>query len=246
MKADLKVDVAIIGAGTAGLYALREVRQARKSFVVIDAGPLGTTCARVGCMPSKIALHAGHLWSSRPQMQLYGIKGTEHLAIVRSLTWNMLRWKRDQFTENATNKALSGAGENLIMGKARYLSPTYIEVTTETGKQIIEAEASIIASGSRPVIPAWLEPVKDRIVTTDTLFELEDLPPRIGILGLGAIGLEMGLALSRLGLTVIGADLAPTVAGISDPEIAEQVNMQFGKEMTLWLGNPVSVRNNFV
>ncbi len=241
MKADLKVDVAIIGAGTAGLYALREVRQARKSFVLIDAGPLGTTCARVGCMPSKIALHAGHLWSSRPQMQIYGVKGTEHLSIDRSLTWNMLRWKRDQFTDSATNKALNAAGDHLMMGRARYLSPTHIEVTTATGKQIIEAEASIIASGSRPVIPAWLDPVKDRMVTTDTLFELEDLPPRIGILGLGAIGLEMGLAFSRLGLTVIGADLAPTVAGMSDPEIAEKVKTQFGKEMTLWLGNPVSV-----
>ena len=57
MKKDLTVDVAIIGAGTAGLYALREVRRARKSFALIDHGPLGTTCARVGCMPSKVALH---------------------------------------------------------------------------------------------------------------------------------------------------------------------------------------------
>jgi len=51
-----KVDVAVIGAGHAGLNALKEVRRARRSWVLIDGGPLGTTCARVGCMPSKAVI----------------------------------------------------------------------------------------------------------------------------------------------------------------------------------------------
>lgn len=241
MNADLKVDVAIIGAGTAGLYALREVRLAKKSFVLIDSGPLGTTCARVGCMPSKVALHAGHLWASRLQMQRLGMSGAEQLSIDHQVTWAALRNKRDQFSENAATKAKNAAGDHLLMGKARYLTPTLIEVIGESGKLIIEARSSVIATGSRPVIPNWLDPVKDRMVTTDSLFELDNLPQRIGILGLGAIGLEMGLALSRLGLTVIGADLASYVAGIVDPVISEQATTQFGKGMTLWLGKPVTV-----
>ena len=61
MTKQIKVDVAIVGAGTGGMYALREVRRSKKSFVLIDSGPLGTTCARVGCMPSKVALHIADL-----------------------------------------------------------------------------------------------------------------------------------------------------------------------------------------
>jgi dihydrolipoamide dehydrogenase len=78
-------------------------------------------------------------------------------------------------------------------------------------------------------------------VTTDQLFELPALPKRVGVLGLGAIGLEMGLALARLGVEVIGADVANTVAGIFDPAIGERAITRFGREITLWLGSEVSV-----
>lgn len=240
MTADIITDVAIIGAGTAGLYALREVRRARKSFVLIDTGPLGTTCARVGCMPSKVALHAGKLWASRNELKAIGVAGTDSLTIDLAATWDALRQQRDKFTSGAAAKALA-VGEHLIRGKARFLEPAVIEVTNGGDKQIIRATSVVIATGSRPVIPAWLDPIKDRMVTTDELFELASLPQRVGILGLGAIGLEMGMALSRLGITVFGADLAPVVAGISDPDVAQRVIEQFGSEMTMWLNRPVSV-----
>lgn len=67
MTEQINVDVAIIGAGTGGMYALREVRRAKQSFVLIDSGPLGTTCARVGCMPSKVALHIAEYWNSQKE-----------------------------------------------------------------------------------------------------------------------------------------------------------------------------------
>ena len=241
MTAEIMTDVAIIGAGTAGLYALREVRQSRRSFILIDTGPLGTTCARVGCMPSKVALHAGALWASRHKLKEIGVSGTDSLTIDLTVTWDALRQQRDKFSNGAAEKTRRAAGEYLIRGRARFLEPTVIEVDSAGEKKIIRAASVVIATGSRPVVPAWLEPVKDRMVTTDEFFELESLPPRVGVLGLGAIGLEMGLAMSRLGVTVFGVDLAPVVAGISDPDVAQHVAEQFGTEMTMWLNNAVSV-----
>ena len=61
------VDVAIIGAGTAGLAAMAQVRRAQRSFVLIDGGELGTTCARVGCMPSKALLQVAEDFARRRQ-----------------------------------------------------------------------------------------------------------------------------------------------------------------------------------
>ena len=241
MKPDLETDVAIIGAGTAGLYALREVRRARRDFVLIDGGPLGTTCARVGCMPSKIALHAGALWAARADMAHMGVKGIDALTLDIAETWSALRTQRDHFSGNTADKTRSAAGDRLIEGRARFIEPTVLQVDTPEGTRIVRARAVVIATGSRPVMPGWLEPLASRAVSTDDLFELPTLPPRIGVLGLGAIGLEMGLALSRLGIEVVAVDVAHTVAGLTDPELSSRSIDRFGREMTMWLGAAASV-----
>lgn len=230
------VDVAIIGAGTAGLYALREVRRAKKSFVLIDAGPLGTTCARVGCMPSKVALHAAELWQMRNEHAEFGISGSEQLSIDRDRAWQKVRSMRDGFAASGTGSAQRAGGEHLLMGRARFLEPTLLAVDTEQGEQRIRASAVIIATGSRPVVPGFLQPFADHCITTDDLFELDSLPQRLGVLGLGAIGLEMGLAMARLGVEVFAADMADSIAGIADPEVAAAALSTFGKEMDIHLG----------
>ena len=236
MTAEISVDVAIIGAGTAGLYALREVRRARKSFVLIDAGPLGTTCARVGCMPSKVALHAAELWHMRREHEEYGIRGTERLSIDRDRAWQKVRSMRDDFAARGTGNAQKAAGEHLLMGRARFIEPTLLAVDTGQGEQRVRAGAVIIATGSRPVMPGFLQPFAEHCFTTDDLFELEQLPQRLGVLGLGAIGLEIGLAMSRLGVEVFAADMANSIAGIADPEVGEAALEIFGKEIDIHLG----------
>lgn len=239
MKPEIRTDVAIIGAGSAGLYAMREVRQAGRSFVLIDHGPLGTTCARVGCMPSKVALHAGRLWAARKEIA--GVDGLDALSLDTARLWAALREQRDQFASRPEKAARSMAGDFLLEGPARFREAGVLEVSLGENVQIVRAGAVVIATGSRPVVPAWLATVAERTLTTDQLFELPVLPKRVGVLGLGAIGLEMGLALSRLGVEVIGADVANTVAGIVDPVIGERAVGRFMREITIWLGREVSV-----
>lgn len=237
MPQDIQTDVAIIGAGTAGLFAMKQVRMAGKSVTIIDPGPLGTTCARVGCMPSKVALHAGHLWDQRREMAEYGAQGIEQLSLDRDAAWGRVRALRDRFAGKTEENARHAMGDNLLEGPARFLEPTVLEVNLPDGeRQVVRAQAVVIANGSRPVLPDWLEPLGDRVVTTDTLFDMEHLPESVGVLGLGAIGLEMGLALSRLGVSVVGADIAKLPAGMTDPELGQRVVEQFGAEFPLWLG----------
>ncbi|MDO5666567.1 MAG: dihydrolipoyl dehydrogenase [Alcaligenaceae bacterium] len=236
-----QVDVAIIGAGSAGLYALREVKRADKSFVLIDRGPLGTTCARVGCMPSKVALHAAELWSMREEQKNYGISSTQKLEIDRKSAWAKVREMRDGFAGGAANNAKKAAGDHLIMGQAKFIEPTVIEVTGEESTQRIKAKSVIIAVGSRPVVPGFLSEFKDFLITTDELFELEELPERLGVLGLGAIGLEMGLAMHRLGVKVVGADMADAVGGIRDPEVAKFANEAFVDSFPMYLGQEANL-----
>lgn len=135
MLPEIHTEVAIIGAGTAGLYALREVRRAGRQFVLIDHGPLGTTCARVGCMPSKVALHAAALWQARDEMATFGVSGEQALQLDLGRTWAAVRAQRDRFTASASNKARSSAGERLLEGSIR---------RTETGVQHVQNRGNIL------------------------------------------------------------------------------------------------------
>ncbi len=223
-------DVAIIGAGTAGLTAFSELRRLGLSAVLIDRGPLGTTCARVGCMPSKSALHAGHQWANlrallKDQPAPNGTRTPQDL-------WAEARATRDFLANSTVEQTQKMAGKQLIMGEARF---TGLDTLAVDGREV-RARAFIVATGSSPVVPAALRSLGDRLLTTDSLFELSHLPARIGILGLGAIGLEMGLALARLGVEVVAGDLKPLPAGISDPDIGARVIQRMGHELRLWLG----------
>jgi dihydrolipoamide dehydrogenase len=234
-----KVDVAIIGSGSAGLYALGKVRPSGKSFVLINGGALGTTCARVGCMPSKAVIQVAEDFYRRNVFNRYGIEGHEDMNLTIPEAMEYVQDLRDIFVErvlsNSTDKLPE---ENFIEGYARFVDTDLLEI--DTG-ELIRAGNIIIATGSRPLVPRAWESFRDRIITTDEFFELEDLPASIAVVGLGVIGLEIGQSLRRLGLEVTGIDQLETIGGLSDPEVARTAIEVFGKEMPLWLGHAAQV-----
>ena len=76
-----KTDIVIIGAGSAGLFALSQVQRHRRDFILIDRGPLGTTCARVGCMPSKALIQIAEDYHRRGWLAQAGVSGGEQLSL---------------------------------------------------------------------------------------------------------------------------------------------------------------------
>jgi len=236
-----KVKVAILGAGTAGLTALGVVRKHTDDFVIINDGPYGTTCARVGCMPSKALIHVANDYHRRATFDSVGIRGGEGLRmdVGAALAW--VRSYRD--ARVAPNlKATDRVGERNIPGRATFEAPDVLRVVrADGGEERVRAEAVIVATGSSPIVPAAWRSFGDRILTTDTLFEQRDLPSRIAVVGLGAIGLEMGQALSRLGLDVTGFELRDTLASLTDPELQAAAAQHFASEFPVHLGHAVEV-----
>ncbi len=227
-------DVAIIGCGSAGLQALNKVRQAGKSVVIIDGGELGTTCARVGCMPSKAALQVAEDIHRASIFKRFGIENAESLKIDVSETMEYVRDIRDNFVDRVLSSTSDEFPEDMLIEQnAKFIAPNLLEL--EDGTKI-SASSIIIATGSRPFIPQSWSHFKEKIVTTDSFFELEELPQSIAILGLGVIGLEIGQAMSRLGVDVVGIDLKSSLGGLSDPEVNKQAIQIIGKEIPLWLG----------
>jgi len=226
-----RCEVAIIGAGTAGLAALAAVRRTTDDVVIVNDGPYGTTCARVGCMPSKALIEVGRALHHSRGFAGAGISGTEGLAVDLPAVLAHVRRVRDGLVQGVL-KLTEGLGGRSIAGRARLLGPQALEVNGER----IDAARIIIATGSRPIVPKAWEALGERLVTTDALFEQPDLPRRIAVVGLGAVGAEMAQALARLGLEVSGFDAAERVAGLSDPAVNDAAVALLRPELAVHLG----------
>jgi dihydrolipoamide dehydrogenase len=231
------VDVAIIGAGTAGLSAYSEVRKATEQVVLINGGPAGTMCARVGCMPSKVLIQVANDFHRRHRLTVEGILGEEHLRVDCSRVLAYVRSLRDHFVQGVL-KSMKKFGDHYIEGYARFLTPTTLDVEG----QRIRAKRIIIATGSRPIVPQDWQVPDDRLLTTDSLFEQSQLPSFLAVVGLGAIGVEMGQALARLGVNVTGFDQAQQVAGLTDPEVNDCMREILSEEFALHTGAAVTVQ----
>jgi dihydrolipoamide dehydrogenase len=227
----MKVDTVIVGAGSAGRAALSEVRSYTEDFVLINDGHWGTTCAAVGCMPSKALIEAANAFHSRLTFSEFGIKGAESVSADIPAVLARVRKMRDDFTKGL-KQTPQELGERAISGRAKLLGPGRLEVN----KHQIEARAIILAPGSSPVVPEpWLR-FGSRILTTDSLFEQTDLPRRIAVVGMGAIGVEIAQALARLGLMVAGFDSGEKLAGIDDVTVLEKFRSLIEAEVALYLG----------
>jgi dihydrolipoamide dehydrogenase len=231
------VDVAIIGAGSAGLYALGQVRRARKSFVLINGGEPGTTCARVGCMPSKAMIQSAEDFHTCRHPRKYGLTGHEGIGIELADTLEHVRHLRDIFVDRVLSHSTDDMGEEFIEDYARFLEPTLLEV----GDRQIRAGRVVIATGSQPLVPASWRAFGDRIVTTDEFFELEELPPAMAVIGLGTIGLELGQSLARLGVGVTGFDQLQSIGGLQDPQVQRHAIDILGKDFPMHLGQPAGI-----
>ncbi len=232
-----KVDVAVIGAGSAGLYAYAQVKRRTERCVLIDGGELGTTCSRVGCMPSKAMIQVAEDIHRRALFEREGIEGGDGLHVNGPDVLEHVQGLRDIFVDKVLSTTTDEMGEEFINANARFLEPGLLAA----GERRIRASKVIIATGTAPIVPPSWKTFGERILTTDDIFELEQLPESLAVIGLGVIGLELGQALSRLGVEVTGIDLLETIGNIDDPEIGPLAVQLIGKELPLWLGQPARI-----
>lgn len=225
------VEVAIIGAGTAGLTAQETLVRQTDNYLIIDDGPLGTTCARVGCMPSKALIAVADHYHKRLFFEEYGISGAPGLIPDHAKIMARVRGMRDEFAGGVIEE-MAPFMDKVVRKRARFIDPN----TLDLGDEMVRAEKIIIATGSTPWIPDHWQPFKGFIIDTDQFFELESLPQKMAVFGLGPIGIELGQALHRLGVDVMAFTRRKTAGGLTDPELQPYAFDHFSKEMTIKLG----------
>lgn len=234
-----KVDVVIIGAGSAGVTAMFTVAKSGKSYILINSGEEGTTCTRVGCMPSKMLIETASAHHGIANFDMLGLRGGDEITVDGPAVFERIRSLRDSLVDLGVGYYHRFLDETqFIDGHARILAPDRVEVNGET----IETGSIIIATGSSTIVPAAFRELGDALLTTDNLFEQPTLPRSLAVVGLGAIGCEIGQAMARLGVEVYGFDAAPVIAGIKDPMVAEEALDLFKEDMSITTGVQVEIK----
>ncbi|WP_455957410.1 dihydrolipoyl dehydrogenase [Methylorubrum aminovorans] len=232
---EMSCDVAVIGAGTAGIAAHRAALDAGARAVLIEQGPGGTTCARVGCMPSKLLITAAEAAHEARAAHRLGVRvgavqvdGPAVLARMRRL--------RDRFVGSVFEGLDRLPDETRLTGRAVFDGPDSLRIDDHTR---LRFKAAVLATGSSPSVPEPLRGLGDRVLTTDTLFEIEDLPASLAVLGAGPVGLELAQAMARLGVTTSVFDPGDSLGGLGDPDLKRAAREIFSEAFDLHLGAKV-------
>ena len=223
-----KVDVAVIGAGSAGLPAYRAARMHTEKVVLIEGGVYGTTCARVGCMPSKLliaAAEAAHSIETASKFGVYSSKPTinGHDVMKR------VRSERDRFVGFVLESVENIDQNHHFRGHAQFLDNHTIQVEDK----IIEAKSVVISTGSSPKLMSMFNGLGDRLVVNDDIFDWDTLPESVAVFGPGVIGLELGQALHRLGVRIRIFGLSGSLKPLSDMGIKSYAENLFKDEFPL-------------
>jgi len=226
----LTVDVAIIGAGTAGMTAYRGALAHTRSIVVIEGGPYGTTCARVGCMPSKLLIAAAEAAHAIRHAGLFGVHGGEP-AVDGAAVMARVRRERDRFAGFAVDAVLAWPPEHRLQGQARFIDDHTLDVDGHTR---VRAARVVIATGSRPDVPdAWRRALGERLIVNDDVFAWQTLPASVAVTGTGVVGLELAQALHRLGVRVRLYGRSGRIGPLTDPALQALAQEVFARELPL-------------
>lgn len=230
---DIVVDVAIIGAGTAGLTAHHEVVRRSGRPLLIESGPYGTMCARVGCMPSKLLIAAADVAHTVRTAGLFGVNPAGGLFVDGPAVLARLRRERDYFVASMVGSTQAIPADQRLLGRAKFTGPNILEVGDHSR---VTAHAIVIATGSKPVVPAPFDAIRDHVLVSDDIFEMQDLPTSMAVIGTGLVALELGQSLHRLGVRVAFFSPFHKLGPFADPEIIRVVHRELSSELDLRLG----------
>ncbi len=211
-------DIAVIGAGAAGLSVAAVATQLGLRVALIERGRMGGDCLNTGCVPSKSLLAASHAATDARAAGRFGVF-VEEPRIDWAAVQKRVRSVIDSIAPMDSEERFAGLGATVLRGGARFTAPGALEVALPDGPRRVTARRIVIAAGSRAAVPDL--PGLDAVpyLTNETLFEMATRPEHLLILGGGAIGLEMAQAHAGLGCRVTIVE-SSGIAGRDDPELA--------------------------
>lgn len=211
-------NLVVIGAGAAGLVSAYIAATVRAKVTLIERERMGGDCLYTGCVPSKALLRAASIAAHMRNANEFGIGAVEPTVDFAAV---MARIQRSiaKIEPHDSVERYSALGVECLSGEARVTSPWTVEVNGQS----LSTRAIIIATGAKPFIPPIPGLESINYLTSDTLWDLTELPKHLVILGGGPIGCELGQAFARLGARVTIVERASRLLGRDDEAAAQLV-----------------------
>jgi pyruvate/2-oxoglutarate dehydrogenase complex dihydrolipoamide dehydrogenase (E3) component/uncharacterized membrane protein YdjX (TVP38/TMEM64 family) len=218
-------NLVVIGAGSAGLVSAYIAAAVRAKVTLIEKHRMGGDCLNTGCVPSKALLRSAKLLFQIRNSSSYGIR---RAAADFDFADIMERVQRviGAVEPHDSAERYTSLGVECIRGEAKITSPWTVEVNG----RVLTTRSIVIAAGARPFVPPIPGIENVHVLTSDTVWELRKLPPRLVVLGGGPIGSELAQAFARFGARVTQVEMLPRLLSREDPEISEMVRKRFMQE----------------
>lgn len=227
----MKYDLTIIGSGPGGyIAAIRAAQLGFKTAIIERYNTLGGTCLNVGCIPSKALLDSSEHYHNAKD------KFAEHGIDLKDLKVNMKQMiqRKDEVVEQTTKGVAFLMKKNKIdvfYGHGSFLSPKKISIAKEDGTtEEIESDKTIIATGSKPIVPPAFNYDKKRVITSTEALNITKVPKRMVIIGGGVIGLELGSVFSRLGTEIEVVEYADRIIAGMDKDCSKELMRSLKKQ----------------
>jgi len=217
MSGEAVYDLCIIGAGSGGLSVAAGAAQMGANVVLIEKAKMGGDCLNTGCVPSKALLAAGHAAQNARRADRFGIK-TGKVSADGKKVYQHVHDVIAQIAPHDSVERFEGFGVKVIQGEARFVGPDTVEAADET----VIARKFVIATGSHAFVPPIDGLDKLDVLTNENVFDLEDIPKHLIVIGGGPIGCELAQAFRHLGSKVTVLEMFKIMPK-DDPELVHVV-----------------------
>ncbi|MEO5882175.1 MAG: FAD-dependent oxidoreductase [Caldimonas sp.] len=216
-------NLVVIGAGAGGLVSAYIAAAVKAKVTLVEGHKMGGDCLNFGCVPSKALIRSARMAKqigNAGPLGFTGVAGTVDFAAVMARIHRVIR----DIEPHDSVERYTSLGVEVLQGHARITSPWHVEVSLADGrKQALSTRSIVIAAGASPLVPPIPGLQEVGFLTSDTVWDLSELPPRLVVLGGGPIGSELAQSFARLGSEVTQVEMAPRLLGREDPEVSELV-----------------------
>lgn len=224
--AEIKADVAVLGAGPAGYVCAIRLAQYGRKVVVVEEGRLGGTCLNVGCIPSKALISAAHFLAQARTAAEMGIElGEPRLDAGRLLAWKEGIVRR---LTGGIELLFQKRGIATLRGRGRLASPNAVDVQGADGVTRVTARDLVLAPGSEPTTLPGFD-FGDYVWSSTEALSPAELPRRLLVIGGGYIGMELGMFYAAAGAKVVVVEMLDTILPGTDPELVKFVERRARK-----------------
>ncbi|WP_153499869.1 dihydrolipoyl dehydrogenase [Alcanivorax sediminis] len=234
-------NLVVIGAGAAGLVSAYIAATVKAKVTLIEKHKMGGDCLNTGCVPSKALIKSAHLAYQEKQAEKYGFDSIKTDFRFTKLMSRVQQVIADIEPHDSVER-YTGLGVDCRQGEATIVSPWAVEIRNGDKVETLTTRSIIIASGARPFVPPISGIEEMDILTSDNLWEQEELPKRLLVLGGGPIGCELAQTFARLGSQVTQVEMLPRIMIREDEEASEIVTRSLQESGVQVLTNHKAIR----